>query len=66
MSDARWRALTHDALLERNVLVNIAAWALPALAALVSIPLLARGLGPVRFGLLTFGFPKSRKLWKTP
>jgi O-antigen/teichoic acid export membrane protein len=56
VSDARWRALTHDALLERNVLVNIAAWALPALAALVSIPLLARGLGPVRFGLLTFAW----------
>jgi O-antigen/teichoic acid export membrane protein len=52
----RLHALTNDALLQRNVVVNLAAWALPALAALVSIPLLARGLGPVRFGLVTFSW----------
>ncbi|OYV74324.1 MAG: hypothetical protein B7Z72_00445, partial [Gemmatimonadetes bacterium 21-71-4] len=56
MSHERLRALTHDALLKRNVLVNLAAWTLPALAALVSIPILARGLGPSRFGLLTFSW----------
>lgn len=56
MSDERLRALTDDALLKRNVVVNIAAWTLPALAALVSIPILARGLGPSRFGLLTFAW----------
>jgi O-antigen/teichoic acid export membrane protein len=56
MSHERLRALTDDALLKRNVVVNLAAWAMPALAALVCIPLLARGLGPVRFGLLTFSW----------
>ncbi len=56
MSSERLRALTDDALLQRNVVVNIAAWTLPALAALVSIPILARGLGPSRFGLLTFAW----------
>lgn len=56
MSHERLRALTNDALLKRNVVVNLVAWAMPALAALASIPLLARGLGPVRFGLLTFSW----------
>ena len=56
MSHERLRALTDDALLKRNVFVNLAALALPALAALISIPILARGLGPSRFGLLTFAW----------
>lgn len=56
MNHARLRALTDDALLKRNVLINLAAWTLPAVAALVSIPILARGLGPSRFGLLTFSW----------
>lgn len=49
---AQLDALTNDRLLRRNVVLNLAGWALPAIAALVSIPLLARGLGPARFGLV--------------
>jgi len=56
VSHERLRALTDDVLLRRNVVVNLAAWILPAAAALVSIPILARGLGPSRFGLLTFAW----------
>ena len=52
----RVTALTNDALLNRNVMVNLAAWALPALAALVCIPILARNMGPSRFGLLSLGW----------
>lgn len=52
VADARLDALTHDALLQRNVIINLLSWGLPAAAALVSIPLLARGLGPSRFGLM--------------
>jgi O-antigen/teichoic acid export membrane protein len=48
----RLEALTNDRLLRRNVVLNLAGWALPAAAALVSIPLLAKGLGAARFGLV--------------
>lgn len=50
--EARVHRLTHDALLQRNVILNLAGWVLPAIAALVSIPLLAKGLGAARFGLV--------------
>ena len=53
---SRFRALTDDALLKRNVLINLTTFALPAVAALVSMPILARGLGPTGFGLLTFSW----------
>lgn len=53
---ARLGALTHDALLRRNVLLNLAAWGIPAAAALLSIPLLARGLGAGRFGLVALAW----------
>ena len=53
---SRLHALTNEARLKRNVLVNLVAFALPAIAALISIPVLARGLGPSRFGLLTFSW----------
>lgn len=54
--EARLGALTHDALLKRNVMLNLAAWGLPAAAALVSIPLLTRGLGAERFGLVAIAW----------
>lgn len=56
MSHERLRALTNDALLQRNVVINLAALTLPAICALVSIPLLGQGLAPAQFGLLTFGW----------
>ncbi len=52
----RVAALTNDALLKRNVIVNLVAWALPAVAALVSIPILAREMGASRFGLLSLAW----------
>jgi len=55
-TNARLEALTNDGLLRRNVLLNLVGWALPAAAALASIPLLARGLGPARFGLVVLAW----------
>jgi O-antigen/teichoic acid export membrane protein len=55
-TNARLEALTNDGLLRRNVLLNLIGWALPAAAALASIPLLARGLGPARFGLVVLAW----------
>ena len=55
-TNARLEALTNDGLLRRNVLLNLVGWALPAVAALASIPLLARGLGPARFGLVVLAW----------
>jgi O-antigen/teichoic acid export membrane protein len=52
----RLEALTNDRLLRRNVVLNLAGWALPAAAALVSIPLLAKGLGPARFGMVALAW----------
>lgn len=52
----RLGALTHDALLQRNVLLNLAAWIVPAAAALLSIPVLTRGLGAERFGLVALAW----------
>jgi O-antigen/teichoic acid export membrane protein len=49
---SRVEALTNDLLLRRNVVLNLAGWALPAIAAIASIPLLTRGLGEARFGLV--------------
>lgn len=54
--EARLGALTHDALLKRNVILNMAAWGIPAAAALLSIPLLTRGLGAGRFGLVAIAW----------
>lgn len=53
---ARLGALTQDALLKRNVVLNLAAWGIPAVAALFSIPLLTRGLGAERFGLVAIAW----------
>lgn len=40
----------------RNIGFNLVGWALPALAAVVAVPLLVRGLGPERFGLLALAW----------
>ncbi len=55
-AESRLEALTNDRLLQRNVILNLLGWALPAVAALASIPLLARGLGPARFGLVALAW----------
>ncbi len=50
------RALTRGSLLARNVALNLGGSVLPALAALVAVPLLIRGLGDVRFGVLALAW----------
>lgn len=54
--NARLESLTNDGLLQRNVALNLVGWALPAATAFVSIPLLARGFGPARFGLVVLAW----------
>ncbi|HEX3866510.1 MAG TPA: flippase, partial [Gemmatimonadaceae bacterium] len=56
LAGARLESLTNDRLLRRNVVLNLFGWGLPAIAALASIPLLARGLGPARFGLVALAW----------
>ena len=48
--------LTRGGLLARNVALNLAGWALPAVAALIAVPLLVRGLGDARFGVLALAW----------
>lgn len=48
--------LTRGRLLARNVGLNVAGWALPAVCALVAIPGLVRGMGAERFGLLALAW----------
>ena len=55
-SNTRLESLTNDGLLQRNVALNLIGWALPAATAFVSIPLLARGFGPARFGLVVLAW----------
>lgn len=45
--------LTHGSLLTRNTVLNLIGQGLPLLAAIFAIPLLIRGLGTDRFGVLT-------------
>lgn len=52
----RLDALTDERLLRRNVVLNLTGWTLPAIAALISVPLLARGLGAPRFGLVALAW----------
>ena len=54
MSDVA--AKTGGRLLARNSALNLMGWALPMVAALVTVPLLIRGLGAERFGILTVGW----------
>ncbi|HJQ21040.1 MAG TPA: flippase [Gemmatimonadaceae bacterium] len=48
--------LTRGRLLARNVLLNLGGSALPALAALVAVPILVRTLGDARFGVLALAW----------
>lgn len=50
------RVLTRGSLLARNVVLNLAGGALPAIAALVAVPVLVRALGDVRFSVLVLGW----------
>ncbi|MEP6778600.1 MAG: flippase [Gemmatimonadaceae bacterium] len=59
MSDdrgTRLRALTDEKLLQKNVALSLAGWALPAIAAFIAIPLLARDFGAARYGLLALAW----------
>ena len=56
MTDLPDRSLTRGSLLARNVALNLAGSALPALAALVSVPILVRALGDTRFGVLALAW----------
>lgn len=48
--------LTRGRLLARNVALNVAGWALPAMCALAAIPALVRGMGAERFGILALAW----------
>lgn len=50
------RLLTRGSLLARNVALNLAGSALPAVAALVAVPILIRTLGDVRFSVLVLAW----------
>lgn len=50
------RSLTSGSLLARNVALNLGGWLLPAIAALIAVPLLVRGLGDARFGVLALAW----------
>jgi O-antigen/teichoic acid export membrane protein len=52
----RHEELTRGRVLAGNVVVNLAGWVLPGVAALVATPVLYRSLGPARFGLLTLAW----------
>ncbi|MDQ6612227.1 MAG: flippase [Gemmatimonadota bacterium] len=53
---SRLSALTDEKLLRRNVMLSLAGWALPAAAAFIAIPLLARDFGAARYGLLALAW----------
>jgi O-antigen/teichoic acid export membrane protein len=48
--------LTRGVLLLRNFALNLGGWLVPALAALAAVPLLVRGLGDARFGVLALAW----------
>lgn len=50
------RALTRGSLLARNVALNLGGSVLPALAAVLSVPVLVRTLGDTRFGVLALAW----------
>jgi len=50
------RDLTRGSLLARNVLLNLGGSAVPALAALISVPILIRSLGDVRFSVIVLAW----------
>lgn len=50
------RSLTRGSLLARNAALNLGGSVLPALAALVAVPILVRALGDARFGVLALAW----------
>jgi O-antigen/teichoic acid export membrane protein len=48
--------LTRGGLLARNVALNFAGWLLPAIAAIVAVPILVRAMGDARFGVLALAW----------
>jgi O-antigen/teichoic acid export membrane protein len=54
--ETRLDALTNERVMKRNVGMNLVGWGMPAAAAIVSIPLLTKGLGPDRFGLVALSW----------
>ena len=61
MSDVDTHTITNENLLSRkelakNSLINLAGFALPLIVGLITIPLIVRGLGIERFGLLTLAW----------
>lgn len=50
------RALTRGSLIARNVILNVAGSALPAIAALIAVPILIRAVGDVRFSVLVLSW----------
>jgi len=49
-------SLTGGHLLARNIVFNFVGWTLPAIAAVVAMPFLVRGLGDARFGVLALAW----------
>lgn len=47
---------TGGTLLAQNAVLNLVGWTLPMVVALLTVPLLIRGLGTERFGVLTVGW----------
>lgn len=52
----RGEGITATAVLRRNVLLNLVGWGIPAALALVAIPVLVRGYGASRFGVLAIAW----------
>lgn len=50
------RSLTRGSLLARNVVLNLGGSALPAIAAVIAVPILIRSLGDVRFSVLVLAW----------
>ena len=48
--------LTDPRLLQRNVIISLLGWVLPAATALIAFPLLAQRLGPDRFGVVALAW----------
>ena len=51
-----YERLTSGSLLARNVALNLVGWGAPAVAAVVALPFLVRGLGEARFGILALAW----------
>lgn len=56
MTEPTHHTLTRGSLLARNVAFNMGGLLVPAISALVAVPILVRGLGEVRFGVLALAW----------